>query len=216
MAREAYREGTLPAELLARIERLAERIEDYLIEPRFPSLLHGDLWTGNVLVRGDRIAGFVDPAIYCGSPEIELAFTTMFGTFGAAFFEAYESLLPLEPGFHEIRARPLQSLSEPGSCAAVRVGLSAGDRPRFGAAWAISPGQKRTGPDGPGRSSLRNEPSAKGMALIAGWLAPPFLFLSRKSGSVRSLVMLCRPSGTRPPSAVPRWVTGPPAPSPTW
>ena len=54
----------------------------YLTEPRHPSLLHGDLWTGNVLVRGDRIAGFVDPAIYCGHPEIELAFTTMFGTFG--------------------------------------------------------------------------------------------------------------------------------------
>src|SRR6476646_6736666 len=71
---------------------------------RLPSLLHGELWTGNVLVRGQRIAGFVDPAIYCGHPEIELAFTTMFGTFGPAFFEAYEALLPLEPGFHELRS----------------------------------------------------------------------------------------------------------------
>ena len=103
MAREACREGALPAELLARIERLAERIEDYLIEPRFPSLLHGDLWTGNVLVRGDRIAGFVDPAISIGSPEIELAFGTLFGTFGKSFFEAYASALPLEAGFHELR-----------------------------------------------------------------------------------------------------------------
>ena len=53
---------------------------------------------------GGRIAGFVDPAIYCGQPEIELAFATLFGTFGKAFFEAYESLMPLEPGFHEVRA----------------------------------------------------------------------------------------------------------------
>ena len=104
MAREAHREGSLPSPLFKRIERLAERIEDYLNEPRFPSLLHGDLWTGNVLVREGRIAGFVDPAICCGHPEIELAFTTMFGTFGEAFFEAYESLMPLEPGFHELRA----------------------------------------------------------------------------------------------------------------
>lgn len=104
MAREAHREGRLPSPLLARIERLAERIEGYLIEPRFPSLLHGDLWTGNVLVRGGRIAGFVDPAIYFGHPEIELAFTTMFGTFGKTFFEAYERHMPLEPGFHELRA----------------------------------------------------------------------------------------------------------------
>jgi fructosamine-3-kinase len=87
-----------------RIEGLAERIEDYLIEPAFPSLLHGDLWTGNVLVRRERIAGFVDPAIYCGASEIELAFATLFGTFGDAFFESYVSSIPLEPDFHELRA----------------------------------------------------------------------------------------------------------------
>jgi fructosamine-3-kinase len=103
MARAAQAEGRLPSSLLARIERLAKRLDDYLIEPRFPSLLHGDLWTGNVLVRGMRVAGLVDPAIYCGHPEIELAFTTMFGTFGRAFFDAYEALQPLEPGFHEVR-----------------------------------------------------------------------------------------------------------------
>jgi fructosamine-3-kinase len=104
MARAAQGEGKLPAKLLVRLERLAERLDSYLTEPRHPSLLHGDLWTGNVLVRGQRIAGFVDPAIYCGHPEIELAFTTMFGTFGPAFFEAYDALLPLEPGFHELRS----------------------------------------------------------------------------------------------------------------
>jgi fructosamine-3-kinase len=103
MAGRAQAERRLPAPLFGRIELLAERIEDYLVEPAFPSLLHGDLWTGNVLVREGRIAGFVDPAIYCGSPEIELAFTTMFGTFGQAFFEAYEGFMPLEPGFHELR-----------------------------------------------------------------------------------------------------------------
>jgi fructosamine-3-kinase len=105
MAQHAYAEGSLPAQLFARIERLAARIGDYLIEPAHPSLLHRDLWTGNVLVRQGRIAGFVDPAIYCGSPEIELAFATLFGTFGETFFAAYGERLPLEPGFHEIRAR---------------------------------------------------------------------------------------------------------------
>jgi len=103
MAQAARREGRLPGAYLSRIEALASRLEEHLLEPRFPSLLHGDLWTGNVLVRNDRIAGFVDPAIYYGHPEIELAFSTMFGTFGAAFFDAYEALTPLEPGFHEKR-----------------------------------------------------------------------------------------------------------------
>ncbi len=103
MAEAAEAEGRLPSAMLSRLERLGERLEEFLTEPAHPSLLHGDLWTGNVLVRGDRIAGFVDPAIYCGHPEIELAFTTMFDTFGEAFFEAYEALSPLEPGFHELR-----------------------------------------------------------------------------------------------------------------
>jgi len=104
MAEQAHREDRLPSPMLHRIERLASRIGDYLMEPAFPSLLHGDLWTGNVLVRGGRIAGFVDPAIYCGHPEIELAFSTLFDTFGEAFFAVYESLVPLEPGFHEVRS----------------------------------------------------------------------------------------------------------------
>ena len=103
MARAAEGEGALPAKLLVRLERLAERLPDYLTEPAHPSLLHGDLWTGNVLVRGDRVAGFVDPAIYYGHPEIELAFTTLFGTFGATFFETYGKLAPLDREFHAIR-----------------------------------------------------------------------------------------------------------------
>ena len=56
MARAAHEEGRLPAPLFGRIERLADRLSDYLVEPAHPSLLHGDLWTGNVLVqrRQDR------------------------------------------------------------------------------------------------------------------------------------------------------------------
>lgn len=103
MARVAREAGQLPGEVFARIARFAEQIDRYLEEPAHASLIHGDLWTGNVLVRGGRIAGFVDPAIYCAHPEIELAFTTMFGTFGAAFFAEYEALRPLAPGFHELR-----------------------------------------------------------------------------------------------------------------
>lgn len=71
--------------------------------PPFPSLLHGDLWTGNVLVRDGRVAGLVDPPICRGHREIELAFATLFGTFGSDFFDAYASTLPLAPGFHEER-----------------------------------------------------------------------------------------------------------------
>ena len=57
--------------------------------------------TGN-RVTSDEVDRF--PRVRQRHTEIELAFTTMFGTFGPAFFEAYEALLPLEPGFHELRS----------------------------------------------------------------------------------------------------------------
>jgi fructosamine-3-kinase len=103
MAQAAHAEMRLSSGDLKRLERLAGRLDRYLSEPAYPSLLHGDLWSGNILAKGSRVAGFVDPALYFGHAEIELAFGTLFGTFGAAFFEAYGARRALEPGFHEIR-----------------------------------------------------------------------------------------------------------------
>jgi fructosamine-3-kinase len=103
MATLACNEAAISPAQLDRIERLADRLGEWLLEPPHPSLIHGDMWNGNVLVRNGKIAGFVDPAIYFAHPEIELAFSTMFGTFGAPFFEVYHALRPIEPGFHETR-----------------------------------------------------------------------------------------------------------------
>lgn len=103
MAREAAREGRLDGGLLGRFERFAADLERYLIEPEGPALLHGDVWTTNVLASGGRITGFIDPAIYYGHPEIELAFTTLFGTFGDTFYRAYAEHSPIAPGFFEVR-----------------------------------------------------------------------------------------------------------------
>ena len=105
MAHEAAKENRLPEKLLGRLQNLADDLENHLIEPAHPSLLHGDLWGGNIIARNNRISGFIDPALYCGHPEIELAFTTMFSTFGQSFFDAYQTLAPLEPGFFEHRLK---------------------------------------------------------------------------------------------------------------
>ena len=61
-----------------RVERLAVRLGELL--PREPraSLLHGDLWTGNILVEGGRVVGFVDPACYYGDAEVDLAMIELF------------------------------------------------------------------------------------------------------------------------------------------
>ena len=103
MAGEALAAGRLPARTMARIEALAGRIERWLDEPEAPSLIHGDAWAGNVLCRRGRVAAFVDPAIYHGDAEIELAFTTLFQTFGEPFFDRYRERRPLRPGFFEAR-----------------------------------------------------------------------------------------------------------------
>ncbi|MEQ8964776.1 MAG: fructosamine kinase family protein [Azospirillaceae bacterium] len=103
MTLEGHREGTVSDRLRDRLEALAGRIERYIDEPTHPALLHGDLWTGNVLCQGGRVAGLIDPAIYIGHPEIELAFTTLFGTFDRPFFERYAERAPFAPDFFELR-----------------------------------------------------------------------------------------------------------------
>ncbi|MCK5701055.1 MAG: fructosamine kinase family protein [Cyclobacteriaceae bacterium] len=66
-----------------------------------PALLHGDMWSGNVLVGNDGKVCLIDPAVYYGHREIELAFTQMFGGFDYDFYTAYTATYPLEPGFEE-------------------------------------------------------------------------------------------------------------------
>ncbi len=103
MARMAHEEGRIDQTMLGRIEAFAGKLDDVLLAPPHPSLLHGDVWTTNVLAQDGRITGFIDPAVYYGHPEIELAFTTLFGTFGDAFFKRYHEHHPIPDGFFDTR-----------------------------------------------------------------------------------------------------------------
>jgi fructosamine-3-kinase len=103
LARVAYEAGRLPKGDLERIHRLAERLDDYLEEPEHPSLVHGDVWSANVLAKGDSITAFLDPAIYHADPEVELAFISLFDSFGDAFFERYAEIRGIRDGFFEGR-----------------------------------------------------------------------------------------------------------------
>lgn len=103
MAMRSLNAGYLPTDMLARIEKCAENLSKWLKEPDQPSLIHGDMWAGNVLASHGRISGFIDPAIYFADPEIELAFTTLFSTFGDAFFSRYREHREIQPGFFEER-----------------------------------------------------------------------------------------------------------------
>lgn len=103
MAREAHGAGRLPVEDLARIDRLAGSLSEYIPEPEAASLIHGDVWGGNVVSGNGGIAAFLDPAIYHADPEIELAFITLFGTFGESFFERYGEIRAIPDSFFEFR-----------------------------------------------------------------------------------------------------------------
>lgn len=96
----AYYNGQLPGKLLNRIHQLCAKLPDLLPSER-AALLHGDLWVGNIMVGRDGLATFIDPAVYYGLREAEIAFTQLFGGFDKRFYAAYQEAYPLEPGFEE-------------------------------------------------------------------------------------------------------------------
>jgi protein-ribulosamine 3-kinase len=66
-----------------------------------PTLLHGDLWTGNIMADQYGEPCLIDPAVYYGNREAEMAFTTLFGGFDSRFYQAYHEANPLQPRFDE-------------------------------------------------------------------------------------------------------------------
>jgi fructosamine-3-kinase len=80
--------------LARRIEALAADLPNRLPELTAPSLLHGDLWGGNILASGNRVTALIDPACYYGHGEADIAMLTLFDHPSPAFYEAYEGLAP--------------------------------------------------------------------------------------------------------------------------
>jgi fructosamine-3-kinase len=103
MAMEGMRTGRLPQTVYRRLESLSEHLADWLFEPEAPSLIHGDVWTTNILAVRGRITSFLDPAIYFAHNEMELAFTRLFRTFSPDFYARYGEYRPIASGFFEER-----------------------------------------------------------------------------------------------------------------
>jgi len=89
--------GLLNSTWVKNFEMLSAKLPSLLPE-EIPSLLHGDLWSGNLISNEKGNPCLIDPAVYYGSREADLAMTQLFGRFSEEFYTAYEETFPLLPG----------------------------------------------------------------------------------------------------------------------
>jgi fructosamine-3-kinase len=109
MAKICYEKGEIDIKTVERLEGLCRDLYKRIdMNSITPSLLHGDLWSGNILfnIKG---ATLIDPAIYFGDREMELAFILLFNTFGDTFFNIYTEVHPLSDDFYDTKV-PLYQL----------------------------------------------------------------------------------------------------------
>ena len=90
--------GYLSNKDLEKLQRLCAQLPS-LIPQQVPAPIHGDLWSGNAHIGPNGEPCLIDPAVYYGWPEADLAMTTMFGRFPDEFYSAYQEVHPLDPDF---------------------------------------------------------------------------------------------------------------------
>lgn len=100
MAGKALLDDLIPLELFKRIEQLCDLLPEVLPQEG-RSLLHGDLWNGNIMPNKQGKPTIFDPSVYYGHREVDLAMTRLFGGFPTNFYEAYQEAAPLDPGWTE-------------------------------------------------------------------------------------------------------------------
>jgi protein-ribulosamine 3-kinase len=97
LAREA---GKINTKTVSDFNSLIKKIPEIVMEER-PALLHGDLWSGNVMTSEKGQVCLVDPSVYFGHREIEIAFTLLFGGFNKDFYDSYFENFPVTKGFEQ-------------------------------------------------------------------------------------------------------------------
>ena len=105
----AVKKGYATPEMRNLMENLIKKVPDLISgTEEEPSLLHGDLWSGNYLIDERGIPWMIDPAVYYGHREVDLAMTSLFGGFSNSFYSAYKSAYPIASGY--VEREPLYQL----------------------------------------------------------------------------------------------------------
>jgi fructosamine-3-kinase len=97
----ASRAGLLSPDESASVDRLVARLDRLITEPTAASLVHGDLWSGNVHSTAAGMPAVIDPSAYFGHREAELGMMTLFGSFPSRVYDAYHEEYPLDRGWRE-------------------------------------------------------------------------------------------------------------------
>ena len=92
--------GYVAPKIESQLHALYRKLPD-ILPVESPQLLHGDLWSGNVMVNEHGQPCIIDPAVYYGNKEVDLAMTRLFGGFPPEFYHAYQEVTPLNDGFQE-------------------------------------------------------------------------------------------------------------------
>jgi fructosamine-3-kinase len=96
--RWAQTSGALDSKDLHQLDELLLKLQD-LVPEQPASLLHGDLWSGNLITDREGSPALIDPAVYWGWAEADLAMTDLFGRYPDTFYKAYTEINPLEEGY---------------------------------------------------------------------------------------------------------------------
>ena len=86
----------MPNNINKKLEILLKNLNNELPSNPKPSLLHGDLWEGNILYNNDKLVGFIDPGSFYGHNEMEIAYLRWFKLVGRAFIEMYSNYSPVD------------------------------------------------------------------------------------------------------------------------
>ena len=98
----ARRSGLLPVTIDKEIDSLCDELGKFLnISGEKPALLHGDLWSGNYFPDSEGKPCVFDPAVYYGLREADLAMTELFGRLPQKFYDVYQEVFPMNPGYEE-------------------------------------------------------------------------------------------------------------------